>query len=371
MFSFIGAPLGWIMSWMYELIQNYGIVLILFTILVRLLLFPLNIKQQKSTAKMALLQPKQEKLQRKYGKDKQRYNEELMKLYEEEGYNPMASCWPMLLQMLFLFGIIEVVYRPLQYILKISKDTIEAATEILTSVGEGAAANATNAQINIISILQGTNTSYAADVVAKIEACFTPEALEAIRSFELNCFGLNMGGNINASWPLILLPILSGVTSLIVSILSIRQQKKNAASKEQQQTMKTMNTMMYLMPVLSVWMAFKFPIGFIFYWIASNVFSIAQTAILGTVYSPEKMKAKVEAENAERKKNPTRFQQAMKDARKMQAIKEGRTFDDKPVDLTEEGEVPAEETKKQMTSAERIAAARKRMAEKYGDDYDA
>ena len=68
--SIIATPLGWIMSWMYEIIQNYGIVLILFTFLIRLLLFPLNIKQQKGTAKMSLLQPKMDKLQKKYGKDK-------------------------------------------------------------------------------------------------------------------------------------------------------------------------------------------------------------------------------------------------------------------------------------------------------------
>lgn len=365
--SIIGTPLGWIMSAMYSVIKNYGIVLILFTLLIRLLLFPLNVKQQKSSAKMALIQPKMDKLQKKYGKDKNRYQEELMKLYEEEGYNPMASCWPMLLQMVFLFGIIEVVYRPLRYLLHVSTDAIDAATKILTDAG-AKAVSSSNAQLVIINLLQGNDSTYAASVIDQVKNCFDASTLDAIMNFNMRCFGLNLGEVPTLSWPLIILPILSGVTSLAVSILSVRQQKKNAVSKEQEKTMKSMNMIMYLMPIMSVWFAFSLPSGVMFYWIASNVFSIFQTVILYSVYSPEKMKAKVEKETAERKKNPTRYQQAMKEARRAQALKEGRSFDDSPVDLEEESvETPK---KKEPSAAERIAEARKRMAEKYGDEYD-
>lgn len=365
--SIIATPLGWIMSWMYEIIQNYGIVLILFTFLIRLLLFPLNIKQQKGTAKMSLLQPKMDKLQKKYGKDKARYQEELMKLYEEEGYNPMASCWPLLFQMIFLFGIIEVVYRPLRYMLGISTDAISAATNILTEAG--AKVSGSNAQLVLVNILQGNDTSYSADVIQKLKDCFDPQALDAIMNFNMHCFGLNLGEVPTFAWPIILLPILSGVTSLAVSILSVRQQKRNGMSKEQQKTMNSMNVVMYLMPLMSVWFAFSLPSGVMFYWIASNVFSFLQTFVLYKFYTPERMRAIAEKESQKRKKNPSRYQQAMRDARRAQALKEGRTFDESGVNLDDE-DAADEAPKKEPTAAERIAQARKRMAEKYGDEYD-
>lgn len=351
----LGTPLGWIMKFMYDFIQNYGLVLILFTFLVRLALFPLNVKQQKSSAKMAIFQPKLKQLEKQYGKDKQRYQEEMMKLYEQEGYNPMSSCLPMILQMVVLFGIIDVVYKPLKHLLSIPADLITTATQKLTELG---AAPSSSPELQIVNIIQGWDTSFASDIFNSI---FSADQLQAIQSFDLSFLGINLGAAPGMNWPLIIIPILSGITSLGVSIFSMRQQKKTGIAPEGQAGMGMMKGMMYIMPIFSTWIAFSLPCGVGVYWIVGNILSFVQSIVLYTVYSPEKMKAQVEKEReARKKKKPSRYQQAMAAARQQsgEAVKK-----DSPADqpeLLEDG----------MTAAQRIALARKRMAEKYGDEYD-
>ena len=125
--GFLAFILGPLMALLYQLIPNYAVTMIVFTVLVRVLLLPLAIKQQKSTAKMSVFQPEMQRIQEKYKNNKDKQSEELMKLQQEYGYNPMSGCLPMLLNLLVLFGIIEVVYRPAQYILGIPVDAIQAA----------------------------------------------------------------------------------------------------------------------------------------------------------------------------------------------------------------------------------------------------
>jgi len=165
------------MRLIYQVIDNYGWSLVIFTVLVRLLLLPLNIKQQKSSAKMSIFQPKLQALQKKYGKDKERYQQEMMKLYEEEGYNPMSSCLPMLIQMLVLFGIIDVVYKPLRYMLSIPSELIKDATAALTDAGMKVSSNA---ELVITNIIQGNNADYSPDLFANI---FSAEQMELIQNF--------------------------------------------------------------------------------------------------------------------------------------------------------------------------------------------
>ena len=131
MFKFIEIPLGGILYFCYMFFKNYGLALILFTLIIKILLLPLAVKQQKNTAHMASVSPKLEKIKKKYGNDKQKYQEEQMKIYSEEGVNPMASCLPLLIQMPILFGLIYVVYAPLTYILRFSESTINAAKQVL------------------------------------------------------------------------------------------------------------------------------------------------------------------------------------------------------------------------------------------------
>lgn len=353
--SIFGTPLGWIMKFLYWFIPNYGLALVVFTVLVRLAVFPLNIKQQKMTAKMSLFQPKLQKLQKQYGKNKEKYQEEMMKLYQQEGYNPMSSCLPMLLQMVVLFGIIDVVYKPLKHILSVSSDTINAAAKILTEAG---VKKSSYMELPIINAIQNGKVGDIAIDPALFNDIFSADVLDRIKHFDLNFLGISLGQNPSWTWPIMLLPLISGATSLIVSFISIHYQKKNATTE--QSGMGMMKGMMYIMPIFSTWIAFTLPSGVGLYWIVSNLFSMAQTVILNKVYSPEKMKAQVAKEQAARKKKkPSQFQQALKDE----------------IDRRN-GQAPApkkpeeQPTPEGLTPNQAIALARKRMAEKYGDEYN-
>ena len=133
--GFLAIIFGPIMEWIYRFIPNYGWALIVFTLLVNLVLLPLRIKQQKSTARMSAFQPKMQEIQKKYAKDKNRQQEELMKFQQEYGFSMTAGCMPMALNFLFIFGIIEVVYRPMQYVLRIPRDLISQCVEMANSLG--------------------------------------------------------------------------------------------------------------------------------------------------------------------------------------------------------------------------------------------
>ena len=136
--GFLAFILGPLMALLYQLIPNYAVTMIVFTVLVRILMLPLAIKQQKSTAKMSVYQPLMAEIQEKYKNNKEKQSEELLKIQQEYGYNPMSGCLPIILNLLVMFGIIEVVYRPVQYILGIPVNVITAAAEELGIGGTSA-----------------------------------------------------------------------------------------------------------------------------------------------------------------------------------------------------------------------------------------
>lgn len=125
-----GYPFGWLMYGLYHLVSNYGVALVLFTLIVKLLLFPLGLKQQKSTVKMQIIQPKIQEIQAKYKNNQAKMNEELQALYAKENYNPMSGCGTLLIQFPVIFGLLDVVYKPLTHLLRFSKETIAALTEV-------------------------------------------------------------------------------------------------------------------------------------------------------------------------------------------------------------------------------------------------
>ena len=152
--TIFGWPLDFLMLGCYMLTGNrYALAIVLFTIVTRILLLPFSIKQQKETAKTQLFQPKLDAIQKKYGNNRERYNEEVQKLYTEEGFNPMAGCLPALLQFPFLFGIMDVVYKPIYHILRASSavinEMVAAATEAGFDMG-----NAYYTQLNLLRPLK-------------------------------------------------------------------------------------------------------------------------------------------------------------------------------------------------------------------------
>ena len=280
--GFLAFILGPVMALVYQLIPNYAVTMIVFTVIIRILLLPLAIKQQKSTAKMSVYQPLINEIQQKYKNNKEKQNEELMKLQQEYGYNPMSGCLPMLLNLLVLFGVIEVVYRPVQYILGISSDVITAACQELGI----ATNNVTMMQSNLIAQIQNGVACSA----------LSPEQYAAIENFNTSFLGFQMTGAAGfAITPLAIFPILAVVTMFISFFIS---QKLSGMDSQMQGSMKVM---MLIMNLMFVWFCFTAPVGFCLYYTASNICQIGQSFLTYKIYSPEKFKAQYEAELAAKK----------------------------------------------------------------------
>ena len=123
-FNFFGSILGYLLWFLYTIFKNYGVAILLFTIILKVLMFPMSVKQQRSMASQAKLAEKQRELQKKYANNKQKYNDELMKLYEKEGVSPSSGCLTTLLPFPIMLGIFYSVAYPLSNTLHIASETV-------------------------------------------------------------------------------------------------------------------------------------------------------------------------------------------------------------------------------------------------------
>ncbi len=346
MMNILGWPLGWIMFFCYTLVRNYGLALILFTLLTKLALLPLAIKQQKGMAKMAILKPKMDEIQRKYAKNPQKQQEEMQALYSQENYNPMAGCLPTLIQFPILFGMINVIYYPLKHILRIPADVTAKAAEIMTGFLDPSKISAYSQEISVIKAFKenpGAFSSMGEDFVNKLS------------NFDFTFFGLDLSAIPAFSFKstqevlLFLIPVLSGVSAVIMSLLTT----KMTGSDTQTKGANLMTTLM--MPIFSVYIGFRVPAGVGIYWLLSNVFATIQQVVLFKLYNPQKMAAEAQAE-AEAAKIREKEERAA--ARKR---------------LQDQLNIPEEERENTISQKEldrlKLAAARKRDAEKYGEEY--
>ncbi len=359
-------PLGWVMWFFYNFLgHSYVLSLVLFTIVIRALLIPSAIKQQKTSAKMALFQPKLQQLQKKYGKNKQKMQEEQMKLYEEEGYNPMGGCLPMLIQLPILYGLFNVVYNPITHLLRIANDSYISAAVNLIKTGTGSS----SPQIWLMKIL--SNPSVVDTMTLKNDVT-TNSILEAvnqipanladmIKSVDLNFFGLYLGDVPTYTSALIIIPILSGLSAFLVSLLST---KLNSRNNPNMQGGGMLKGMMLIMPLMSFFIAFSVPAGVGLYWTISNILAGVQSFVLYKIYTPERMERIVAQEKEAIRTGKKKKKQSLMS--KMQSAQTGQ-MDKTPAKNTISAEEAARQ--KELNSA-RIAEARKRMAEKYGDYYD-
>ena len=284
--------LGPLMRMLYQMIPNFAVTMIVFTVIIKLLMLPLMIKQQKSMAKMSVFTPMVNEIQQKYKNNQEKMQEEMVKLQQEYGYSPTAGCLPMLVNMLVLFGMVEVVYRPVQYILGIPKDAISAACTAL-----GIAANGAAAQTGLIEAIH-------AGLASGVDTGLTTEQLSSIANFNTSFLGMDMCTITGFSFSLIMIfPIIAAVTMCISQVLSTKM------SGQQAQMQGSMKVMMLVMNLMFVTFCFNAPVGFSLYYGVSNLLQIGQSYITYKIYSPEKFKAQYEAElaakRAERKKKRT------------------------------------------------------------------
>lgn len=353
----VAYPLGWIMWLLYSFIPNYGLVIIVFTLITKILLFPLSVSQHKSVISRTRLQPQMNELKVKYGKNHQKYQEEMMALYKKEGISPMSGCGSQLVQFPILFGIFGVVYAPLKYILHLPDDVIAKATKITNSLLKTDVVSKTASrteQYNIITTLKNNSSAYSG---------LGQEVIDKISGLRFNFLGMDLSKmpylphNLRELDWLILIPILSGVTSLLFSIQSMKNTSSTAVDDASKQAVQSMKIMMFFMPLMSMYFSFKFPAGVGLYWIFSNLFLMLQNKILYAKYNPAEIIAKAKEEMLQKKE-----QERLERIAVRKSIAEGGSKGD-------DNDIYTGMSQKEINKI-KLANARKRDAEKYGDYSD-
>ncbi len=235
----IAKPLGWLLGLLYDLISNYGITIILFTVIVKVCLYPLYIRQTKSMAKMSSVQPKLQAIQRKYANDRETMNIKMAELYKEEKFNPMGGCLPMLIQMPIIMGLFALLRNPIMYM--------------------------------------GDDSSM-------------------IFAFHEPFIWIN---DLSQPDPWIL-PIIAGVATFISFTMNQALNDTGAANPQMNQMNGMMKMMKYVFPIMILWMARSFSSGLALYWAVSQIIQIFFNIHLSTIRKKLKMEAELEKRNKNR-----------------------------------------------------------------------
>ena len=294
-FNFIGSLLGYVLYFCFMIVKNYAWAIVLFTIIVKAVLFPTAIKQQRSMAKNARMAAKQRELQEKYGNDKMKLNEEMQKLYQKEGTSPTSGCLTtMALPMILLFGIYYSVINPLTNTLHFAAESVNNCVSYLNTLpGIGNSFNNFYGQIDILKLAQSN------EGVTYLNGFFSPDQISQIKEFGASCnlFGLDLlgrpseGGFNPFTNVLILVPVICFLSSVITQLITMRYQKANTG----QQQPGCMMVMFLVMPLFSAYIAYTVPAAVGFYWIVSTLLGLAQTLILQKFYNVNIMNANSEA----------------------------------------------------------------------------
>ena len=235
--------LGSILSFFYDLIPSYGIAIILLTITVRILLLPLTIKQTRSMQGMQKIQPKVKELQRKYKGNRQKLNEELMKLYKEHQVNPLGGCLPLLLQLPVFFALYRVL-------------TEGGGTQYLP-----------NASSLVQSIREGGERFLGMNLACSPAAAGRGVVQVAQQAAEVSC-GTGTGARI---------PYFIMVALMVATTFFQQKQMQKASSGPQAQQMKIITT---IMPVFLGFISFQIAAGVLVYWVTTNTWQIAQQTVM-------------------------------------------------------------------------------------------
>lgn len=306
----LGVPLGYVMWGCYTLVKNYGVAIILFTLLSKIILFPVSILVQKNSIKMVKLQPALDEIKRRFAGDKDKIAEEQIDLYDKEKYSPAMGCLPMLLQIPLILGLINVIYNPLQHLLRFNSDVINLftgkATELLGVEHLGAAP-----QLKLLQLLHDPN------MLPKFEALrpSVPDydaVLSSMLGLNLNFFGIDLSltPSITVLNTLLLIPILAGLSSFLLTFV---QNKINVLQVEQSALSQW--GMAAFLTLFSLYFAFIVPAGVGMYWIFSNLFAILQSLLLNKMYDPKKyidyslrpIKKKLTAEEKDKQKQEKKW----------------------------------------------------------------
>lgn len=375
--GFLNKPIGWVIKLCYQLVPNYAIALLLFALIMKVILFPFGIKQQKNMVRQARLRPKEMAIRARYAgrTDKvtqQKMQQDLMKLYQDEHYNPASGCLPMILQLVIIFALFGVIQAPLTYVSDFSSDeikqmgvsvvqlysedkldkedlseaTIKAIEKQLSNIKENEdgtkdyseVSNPTVDQMELIRIVRNNFDAFKACEGALPEGT----ELSDLPSFTV------FGGSIdlarkpdfgNFDW-LMLIPVLTFIFTFGSMKITKKLTYQPAIQAQSADAGCSMKMMDYMLPLMSTFFTFSVPAVIAVYWIYQNVFSTLQQLVLKLMY-PIPTFTEEEYKAAEREMN--------KGIKQTKSQKRTAKRAAHRIDLDDD--VPAEETAKELPAS--------------------
>ena len=299
---YICVPFAWLVRLFYNLTNSYGVALILFTLVIKLIMLPFQMKSKKSMMRMSRVSGQMQELQKRYAKNQAKLQEEMQKLYEEEGVNPMSGCLWSFLPLPILMALYSIIRQPITHFMMLSKDVLQTVVQSVADAGVDLT--------NIVMMDKATGAPALKDGLYQMAAYGQINLVKTVQEMGLSTpdgwFNVNykfLGLDLTATpweyvksftftWAVIgviLIPILAGLSQFVFSKLTMKTQPQADAAGGA-----SMKSMMYMMPLFSVYIAFVMPAALGVYWIAQSVFSLIQEAILNKTLSA-KMEAEEEA----------------------------------------------------------------------------
>lgn len=305
------SPFVWLLTVFYNLFGSYGLALIFFAIVVKLILFPFSLKGKRSMIQMNMLSDKMQKLQKQYGKDKERYNLEVQKLYEKEKVNPMSGCLWSFVPLLILLPLYAIIRQPLKYMMGVNSQ------DLLNAVANAVQWNSAALDMGWIKEAADSfaNTGYNQLYLASL---ITPENLASVQAavgeagskiFSINFDFLGLIDlsqtpqlkfwTISGGFGLFLLPVISAASGFVFSLISMKTNSVNQKSAQAANNA-TAKSMLIVSPLMSLWIGFAMPAALCVYWIANNLLSMLQEFLCGKLLKKDYEKAA--AQQAERER---------------------------------------------------------------------
>lgn len=290
MFQFFANIFGYVLNFINNFVGNYGLAIILFTVLIKIIMLPLSIKQQRTMKKSAKLQEQIKVLQFKYKNDPEKLNREMMDLYKKENMSPFSGCLSTIVQFILLISIFYMVRCPLTYMERIDKTQIDTYVQQLKD--NGMSVNQAYLEIDIIRELDYLKEKFPDD-----------QTLDKI-NLNMNFCGLDLSKipqqNLG-DWTVYIIPILYIISTFVSMRITTSMQKKNKKKdgviditenkdekeeekNEMEDAMEQSNKMMsWMMPIMSVSISLVAPLGLALYWLVNNVLMIGERLVLDKI----------------------------------------------------------------------------------------
>ena len=288
MFNFFADIFGYILNWIYLLVKNYGLAIIIFSVLIKLVMLPLSIKQQKTLKKNEKLQKEMKILQIKHKGNPERLNQEMMDLYKRENINPFSGCFSIIIQMILIVSMFILVKSPITYMKKVDESVLNTQIESIKKENGENSVSVQYPEMSIIKYLQEENQK------------------ENEMYINMDFLGLELSKVPQENFDDIkvyIIPVLYVLSSVIsIKITSNTTNKKvednhennKLANKDDikemdqaEMTAQMNKTMSWMMPILSVSISLVAPLGLALYWLVNNIIMIGERLILNKIFSKE------------------------------------------------------------------------------------